>query len=69
MIDDAHDRQESCGGHFRKEYKTEEGEAKRNDKDYCYVSSWSYQGENKPEVLQKEELEYENVKLTQRSYK
>jgi succinate dehydrogenase / fumarate reductase flavoprotein subunit len=69
MIDDAADRNESCGGHFREESQTEEGEAKRDDENFTYVSCWEYQGENKPEVLHKEELKFENVKLTQRSYK
>ena len=69
MVDDALDRNESCGGHFREEYATEEGEAKRNDDDYAYVAAWEYQGDNQPEKLNKEPLHFENVKLTQRSYK
>ena len=69
MIDDALNRNESCGGHFREESQTEEGEAKRNDEDYSYVSAWEYKGDNKPAKLHKEELVFENVKLTQRSYK
>jgi succinate dehydrogenase / fumarate reductase flavoprotein subunit len=69
MVDDALDREESCGGHFREESQTEEGEAKRNDEEYTYVSAWEYKGEGKPEELHKEELIFENVKLTQRSYK
>lgn len=69
MVDDALDRNESCGGHFREEYATEEGEAKRDDENYAYVAAWQYVGENQPEVLNKEELKFENVKLTQRSYK
>jgi succinate dehydrogenase / fumarate reductase flavoprotein subunit len=69
MVDDALDRKESCGGHFREESKTPEGEAKRDDKNFAYVSAWEYTGEDKPEVLHKEELVFENVKLTQRSYK
>ncbi|MBR9999261.1 MAG: fumarate reductase/succinate dehydrogenase flavoprotein subunit [Cyclobacteriaceae bacterium] len=69
MIDDALDRRESCGGHFREESQTEEGEAKRNDEHFSYVSVWEYKGDNKPEVLHKENLKFENVKLTQRSYK
>ena len=69
MIDDAYDRKESCGGHFREEYQTPEGEALRNDDDYAYVAAWEYQGDNQPEKLNKEELTFENVKLTQRSYK
>lgn len=69
MVIDALNRDESCGGHFREEFQTEEGEAKRNDTDFCYVAAWEYTGENQPEVLHKEELKFENVKLTQRSYK
>jgi len=69
MIDDALDRNESCGGHFREESQTEEGEAKRNDEKYTYVSAWEFQGDEKPAKLHKEELVFENVKLTQRSYK
>ncbi len=69
MMDDAIDRNESCGGHFREEYQTEEGEARRDDENYTYVSAWEYQGEGKPEKLHKEDLVFENVKLTQRSYK
>lgn len=69
MVDDALDRNESCGGHFREEYQTPEGEALRDDENYAYVAAWEYQGENQPEKLNKEELTFENVKLTQRSYK
>ncbi|MBU2046642.1 MAG: hypothetical protein KJ712_07930, partial [Bacteroidetes bacterium] len=59
----------SCGGHFREEYQTPEGEALRNDDEFAYVAAWGYKGDNMPEELHKEELEFENVKLTQRSYK
>ncbi len=69
MIDDALDRNESCGGHFREEYQTEEGEAKRNDEQYSYVAAWEYKGKDQAESLHKEQLEFQNVKLTQRSYK
>ncbi len=69
MVDDALDRKESCGGHFREESQTEEGEAKRDDANFTYVSAWEYKGDNKPAQLHKEELVFENVKLTQRSYK
>ncbi|QQT28057.1 fumarate reductase/succinate dehydrogenase flavoprotein subunit [Sphingobacterium spiritivorum] len=69
MVDDAFNRSESCGGHFRLESQTEEGEAKRNDEEFTYVAAWEFKGENQPEVLHKEELIFENVKLTQRSYK
>ena len=68
MVDDALDRAESCGGHFREESQID-GEAKRKDDEYGYVSAWEYKGDNQPEVLHKEELVFENVKLTQRSYK
>jgi succinate dehydrogenase / fumarate reductase flavoprotein subunit len=69
MVDDALARRESCGGHFRVESQTEEGEALRNDDEFAYVAAWEYTGDNQPEVLHKEDLVYENVKLTQRSYK
>jgi succinate dehydrogenase / fumarate reductase flavoprotein subunit len=66
---DAHNRDESCGGHFRTEYQTADGEALRNDKDFSYVAGWEYQGDKKPPILHKEPLKYEEVKMTQRSYK
>ncbi|TAH20251.1 MAG: fumarate reductase/succinate dehydrogenase flavoprotein subunit [Cytophagales bacterium] len=69
MIDDALNREESCGGHFREEYQTPEGEADRNDDKFAYVAAWEYTGDNKPENLHKEELVFENVKLSKRSYK
>lgn len=69
MIDDALMRNESCGGHFREEYQTPEGEAMRDDENYSFVGAWQYVGENQEEVLHKEDLVFENVKLTQRSYK
>ncbi len=69
MCIDALNREESCGGHFRTEYQTDEGEAKRNDDKYCYVSAWEYKGDNQKPVEHKEDLQFENVKLTQRSYK
>ena len=69
MVDDALARNESCGGHFREEFQTEEGEALRDDANFAYVAAWQFQGENQPEMLNKEPLEFENVKLTQRSYK
>ncbi|MCB0489736.1 MAG: fumarate reductase/succinate dehydrogenase flavoprotein subunit [Cyclobacteriaceae bacterium] len=69
MVDDALNRSESCGGHFREESQTPEGEAKRKDDEFSYVSAWEYKGDNQQEVLHKEELIFENVKLTQRSYK
>ncbi|MDE0962452.1 MAG: fumarate reductase/succinate dehydrogenase flavoprotein subunit [Candidatus Latescibacteria bacterium] len=69
MIDDAYERNESCGGHFREEHQTEEGEARRNDDDFTYVSAWEFQGVGTDPTLHKEELVFENVHLTQRSYK
>ncbi|RNI27123.1 fumarate reductase/succinate dehydrogenase flavoprotein subunit [Rufibacter immobilis] len=69
MVDDALNRNESCGGHFREEYQTPENEALRDDENYTYVAAWQYTGPNQPAVLHKEELKFENVKLTQRSYK
>jgi succinate dehydrogenase / fumarate reductase, flavoprotein subunit len=69
MVDDAQNRAESCGGHFREESATPDGEAKRKDDEYAYVAAWEYKGEDQPEALHKEELIFENVKLTQRSYK
>jgi succinate dehydrogenase / fumarate reductase flavoprotein subunit len=69
MVLDALNRKESCGGHFREESHTPEGEAKRDDENYTYVSAWEYQGDDKDPVLNKEPLIFENVKLTQRSYK
>ena len=66
---DALERNESCGGHFREEYATPEGEAKRNDKDYTYVAAWEYKGEPADAVLHKEELNFENIEVKERSYK
>ena len=66
---DALDRSESCGGHFRVESQTEEGEALRDDENFSYVSAWEFDGDDKAPVLNKEPLTFEYVKLTQRSYK
>ncbi|MED5302472.1 MAG: fumarate reductase/succinate dehydrogenase flavoprotein subunit [Bacteroidota bacterium] len=66
---DALERNESCGGHFREEFATPEGEAKRNDKDYTYVSAWEYKGEPSKAVLHKEELIFDNIEVKERSYK
>jgi succinate dehydrogenase / fumarate reductase flavoprotein subunit len=66
---DALDRNESCGGHFREEYQTPEGEALRDDENYKYVSAWEYKGKPKDAVLHKEELNFENIELKTRSYK
>ncbi|MGD9237691.1 MAG: fumarate reductase/succinate dehydrogenase flavoprotein subunit [Desulfobacterales bacterium] len=69
MIYDALDRTESCGGHFREESQTEEGEAKRDDENFSHVSIWEYAGSNQKPHLHKEPLVFENVELSQRSYK
>ncbi|WP_411029471.1 fumarate reductase/succinate dehydrogenase flavoprotein subunit [Spongiimicrobium sp. 3-5] len=66
---DALTRNESCGGHFREEYQTPEGEALRDDKNFKFVSAWEYKGEPKDSVLHKEDLTYENIELKTRSYK
>ncbi len=69
MMDDALNRNESCGGHFREEFQTEDGEALRDDDNYAYVAAWEFKGEGQPEELHKEDLVFDNVKLVQRSYK
>lgn len=69
MCQDALDREESCGAHFRSEYQTEQGEAKRNDQEYAFVSAYEYQGNKQRENLHKEPLVFENVELKERSYK
>ena len=67
MMLDALERNESCGGHFREEFQTPEGEAQRDDENYTYVAAWQWD-DNQP-VMTKEDLVFENVKLIQRSYK
>lgn len=69
MCEDALHRKESCGGHFREEYQTEEGEALRDDENFKYVAAWEWNGEGEAATLHKEALEYEVVKVAQRSYK
>ena len=69
MCRDALHREESCGGHFRTEHQTEDGEARRNDEEFTYVAAWEYGGEGKPSTLHKEPLVFENVQLATRSYK
>jgi succinate dehydrogenase / fumarate reductase flavoprotein subunit len=69
MCRDALNRDESCGGHFREEHQTEEGEAKRNDAKFSHVAAWEYQGPKSRPKLHKEELEFDYVKPSQRSYK
>ncbi len=62
-------RYESCGGHFRVEHQTPDGEAQRNDAEYAYVAAWEWKGAGKTPVVHKEKLEFEYVHLAQRSYK
>jgi succinate dehydrogenase / fumarate reductase, flavoprotein subunit len=69
IAQDALHRNESCGGHFREEYQTEDGEALRDDDNFTYVAAWEYKGEGKNPTLHKEPLKFEAVKLAQRSYK
>ncbi len=69
MARDALQRAESCGGHFREEHQTPDGEALRNDREYTFVAAWEYQGQDQEPRLHKEPLEYEAVELKQRSYK
>jgi succinate dehydrogenase / fumarate reductase, flavoprotein subunit len=69
MCRDALHREESCGGHFREEYQTEEGEALRDDDNFAYVAAWEFTGEGRAPALHKEPLEFEHVQLAQRSYK
>jgi len=69
MAMDALNREESCGGHFREEYQTPEGEAMRNDEDFMYVAAWEFAGDGKDPILNKEPLEYEAIEVKQRNYK
>ena len=69
MCIDALHRRESCGGHFRSESQTPEGEALRDDENFLYVAAWEYGGEDQPPILHKEDLVYNNIELKQRSYK
>jgi succinate dehydrogenase / fumarate reductase flavoprotein subunit len=69
MLVDGLSRQESCGGHFNEAYQTEENEALRNDEDYCHVSAWEFKGDGTAPEFHKEPLAFENVHLSQRSYK
>ncbi|MEZ4846093.1 MAG: fumarate reductase/succinate dehydrogenase flavoprotein subunit [Bdellovibrionota bacterium] len=69
LIRDALTREESCGGHFREEYQTDDGEAKRDDENFAFASVWEYKGDNVAPELHKEKLEFEHVKPSQRSYK
>ena len=69
MARDALQREESCGGHFREEHQTPDGEAQRDDDNFAVVSAWEYRGEGQVPQLHQEDLAFENVQLTQRSYK
>ncbi len=69
MARDGLHREESCGGHFRDEYQTGEGEALRNDKDFTYVSAWEYKGDDKEPAMHKEDLNFEYIEVKQRNYK
>jgi succinate dehydrogenase / fumarate reductase flavoprotein subunit len=69
LITDALNRKESCGAHFREEYQTPDGEALRNDVEFAYVAAWEYTGEEKPHILHKEDLKFEEVEMKVRSYK
>ncbi|MDC3133169.1 fumarate reductase/succinate dehydrogenase flavoprotein subunit, partial [Flavobacteriaceae bacterium] len=66
---DALERTESCGGHFREESQTPEGEALRDDKDFMFVSAWEHNGEPAEAILRKEDLKYEEIEVKTRSYK
>ena len=70
MAIDALERNESCGGHFREDHSTPDGEAERDDQNYMYVAAWEYKGADiNAEVMHKEELVYENIEVKTRSYK
>ncbi len=69
LITDALNRRESCGAHYREEFQTPDGEARRNDREFAYVAAWEYAGEGKPHILHKEELKFEFVEMKERSYK
>jgi succinate dehydrogenase / fumarate reductase flavoprotein subunit len=69
LVNDALNRKESCGAHFREEFQTPDGEALRNDEEFAYVAAWEYAGEGRPQILHKEELKFEDVEMKVRSYK
>ncbi len=69
MARDALNREESCGGHFREEFQTPEGEALRNDEEFTYAAAWEYKGENNEPDLHKEPLNYVDIEVKQRNYK
>ena len=69
IVADADQREESCGGHFRVEHQTEDGETQRDDENFMFVAAWEYQGHDKPEKMYREELNYEHIKIVKRNYK
>ena len=69
MCRDALERKESCGGHFREEFQTQEGEALRDDERFCHVAAWEHQGADRPPIRHQEPLAFEAVRLAARSYK
>ena len=69
VIDDAKHREESCGGHFRTEHQTQDGETLRDDERFMYVAAWEYQGHGQPETMEKEPLVYEHIQIANRNYK
>jgi succinate dehydrogenase / fumarate reductase flavoprotein subunit len=69
LVLDALERRESCGGHFRTEFQTPDGEAQRDDEHFAHVAAWEYQGQGKPPIRHQEPLVYDEVHMTQRSYK
>ena len=69
IITDALHREESCGGHFRIEHQTEDGETQRDDEHFMYVAAWEYQGRGVKETMSKEDLVYEHIKIAKRNYK
>jgi succinate dehydrogenase / fumarate reductase flavoprotein subunit len=69
LVRDALEREESCGGHFREEHQTPDGEALRDDKNFAHVAAWQYQGQDQAPIRHTEQLEFENVHLATRSYK
>ena len=69
IITDAQHREESCGGHFRTEHQTDDGETQRDDEHFMYVAAWEYHGHDNPETMTKEELNYQHIKIAKRNYK
>jgi len=68
LAKDALTREESCGGHFREEHQTPDGEAQRDDKNFCHVAAWEYKGDGKPAERHIEPLTFDNVHIAQRNY-